>query len=119
LLSPVKDSDNTLDEGQNMSSSESALESERKDELYYDDYLRRLENLNILRERYEELIHEKEKLEAELERRQELWIELDAEDIDFLAHFGETIGRVRIMIMMMIMIIIFVLWDLPKGIRTC
>jgi len=55
----------------------------------------RLCDQDILQEAYEELLHEKAKLEAEKEHRRNFGMDLDHEDLHFLLHFEETIELAR------------------------
>ena len=77
------------------STSQSSQESKHTDDVGYDDYLRRLGNLDLLQERYQSLINEKAMLEEEQAKRWRVGRVLNSENMDFLAHFEEILKPVR------------------------
>lgn len=77
------------------SSDKSTQASQPTSNVGYNDYLWRLGNLDLLQERHQGLINEKMMLEEEQAKRQRLGVDLDEEDLEFLAHFEENIVPVK------------------------
>jgi hypothetical protein len=77
------------------SSDQNSMDSEPEYEPLYEDYLRRLGNQDLLLESYGGLMNEKSRLEAERERRRQVGVDLDDEDLEFLAKWANTIEPVK------------------------
>jgi hypothetical protein len=97
LTSYPKDSDDDISqtEDHDAASDKRSQPSQNTSQVVYNDYLWRLGNLDLLQERYQGLINERSMLEEEREKRQRVGLDLDSEDLDFLAHFGDTLEPVR------------------------
>lgn len=76
------------------STSPSSQESRHTDDINYNNYLRRLGNLDLLHERYQSLMTERAMLEEERARRSRVGRDLDSEATDFLARFDDIINPV-------------------------
>lgn len=82
------------EEDDDESSHQSSHESKSEDQNEYDEYLWRLGNLDLLQERHQNLINQRLALEEEQEKRRRVGIDLDIENIDFLARFEEFLEPV-------------------------
>jgi hypothetical protein len=96
VIGPVNDlnMDTSQEEDSDDSSSQSSQEHTQTDEVNYDDYLRRLGNLDLLQERFQLLINEKAMLEEEQTKRSRVGKDLDSESRDFLARFDDILKPV-------------------------
>jgi hypothetical protein len=96
-LSPPRDTPAALEDSETFddTSDQSSVDSEPEYEPLYEDYLRRLGNQDLLLESYGGLVNEKNRLEAERERRRQVGVDLDDEDLEFLAKWASTIEPVR------------------------
>jgi hypothetical protein len=99
IISPLplakQDDDGSQDEDDE-STSPSSQESRHTDDVGYDDYLRRLGNLDLLQERYQSLMNEKAMLEEERAKRFRVGRDLDSENMEFLARFEYIIKPVSV-----------------------
>lgn len=96
VIRPFKDlnNDTSQEEDSDDSSSQSSQEFTKTDEVNYDDYLRRLGNLDLLEERFQSLINEKSMLEEEQAKRWRVGKDIDSESRDFLARFEDILKPV-------------------------